>query len=114
VNSYIDGNKVFSYMSKSDFVVIPSRSESIPLVFSEAVQSKKPMILTNVGDMGYLASKSNIGFVQEPNAKSIAEGLRSGIKLDQHERQSFLKGMEELEDYLDLKKSVKTFIKSLN
>jgi glycosyltransferase involved in cell wall biosynthesis len=114
VNSYLDGNKVFSYMSKSDFVVIPSRSESIPLVLSEAVQSKKPILLTNVGDMGNLASKFNIGFIQEPNAKSIAEGLRSGIKLDQHERQSFLKGMQELEDFLDLQKSVRKFINSIS
>jgi len=114
VNSYLDGNKAFAYMSKSDFVVIPSRIESIPIVLSDALQSNKPVVLTNVGDMGKLASEYKIGFVQEPNARSIAEGLRSGIKLDQHEKESFLKGMNELMDYLDLKKSVKTFIKSIN
>ncbi len=114
VNSYLDGNKVFAYMSKSDFVVIPSRIESIPIVLSDAMKSNKPVVLTNVGDMGKLASKYKIGFIQEPNAKSLAEGLRSGIKLDQYEGQSFLKGMKELRDYLDLKKSVETFIKSLS
>jgi len=101
-------------MSKSDFIVIPSRIESIPIVLSDAMKSNKPVVLTNVGDMGKLASKYKIGFIQEPNAKSLAEGLRSGIKLDRHERQSFLKGMEELKDHLDLKKSIETFIKSLS
>ena len=52
VNSYLDGNKAFAYMSKSDFIVIPSRIESIPIVLSDALQSNKPIILTNVGDIG--------------------------------------------------------------
>jgi len=114
VNSYLDGDKVFSYMLKSDFIVIPSRIESIPIILSDALQSKKPIILTNVGDMGRLASEFKIGFVQEPNAKSIAEGLRSGIQLNQHEKKSFLNGIDGLKNYLDLEKSVKTFIKSIN
>ncbi len=114
VNSHLDGNKVFSYMSKSDFVVIPSRSESIPLVLSEAIRTKKPLVLTNVGDMGSLATKYKIGYVTEPNAKSIAEGLSLAIKSDQNERQSFRLGMTELENLLDLKKSIKIFVKSLS
>jgi len=114
INSYLDGNKVFAHMSKSDFVVIPSRIESIPVILSDALQANKPVILTNVGDMGQLGTKYRIGFVQEPNANSIADGLRLGIKSSQNERQSFLKDMEGLRDYLDLHKSVKTFINSIN
>jgi len=114
INSYLDGNKVFAYMSKADFVVIPSRIESIPIVLSDALQSNKPVVLTNVGDMGKLASEYKIGFLQDPNAKSIAEGLRSGIKLDESDKQSFLKGISELKEYLDLNYSVKTFVKSIS
>jgi len=114
VNSYLEGNQIFSYMSKSDFVVIPSRSESIPLVLSEAIQTRKPLVLTNVGDMGSLATKYKIGFVIEPNSKSLAEGLRLAIKSDQKERKSFLLGMKDLENYLDVRKSVKTIAESIN
>lgn len=114
VNGYLEGEKVFSYMSKSDFIIIPSRIESIPVVLSDCLQSKKPLVLTNVGDMDRLASQYNIGFVQEPNSKSISDGLRQAIKSDQKQRERFLSGMNELMDYLDLKKSVKTFIKSIN
>ena len=113
VNSYLDGNKVFAYMSKSDFIVIPSRIESIPIVLSDAMQSDKPVILTNVGDMGNLGLEYKIGFVQEPNAKSIAEGLQLAINSNQNDRASFHKGMKDLKDYLDLEKSVLTFIKSI-
>ena len=114
VNGYLEGNKVFSYMSKSDFVIIPSRIESIPVVLSDSMQSKKPVVLTNVGDMGMLASQYKIGFIQKPNAKSISDGLRLAINCEQKQREGFLSGMNELIDYLDLKKSVKTFIKSIN
>jgi len=114
INGYLSADQVYSYMSKSDFIVIPSRIEGIPVVLSDCLQSKKPLVLTNVGDMGRLASQYNIGFVQEPNAKSISDGLRQAIKSDQKQREKFLNGMNELMDYLDLKKSVKTFIKSIN
>jgi len=113
VNSYLDGNKVFAYMTKSDFIVIPSRIESIPIVLSDAMKSAKPVILTNVGDMGKLGSEYKIGFVQEPNAKSIAEGLHLAINSTQNDRLTFHKGMKDLKDYLDLGKSVFTFIKSI-
>ena len=114
INDYLKADEVFSYMSKSDFIIIPSRIESIPVVLSDCLQSKKPIILTNVGDMGRLASQYNIGYVQETNAKSISDGLRQAIKSDQKQIEGFLSGMNELMDYLDLKKSVKTFIKSIN
>lgn len=44
-------------------VVIPSLNESIPLVLSEAVNFKKPLIVTDAGDMGFLAEKYKLGYV---------------------------------------------------
>ena len=64
--------------------------------------------------MGTLAEKYRIGFVTEPNSKSITEGLRLAIKSDQEKRKSFLSGMKELENYLDFSKCVKTFVKSIS
>lgn len=46
-----------------DCMVIPSRSESIPLVMSEGLAAMKPFIVTNVGDMGFLVEKYNLGYV---------------------------------------------------
>jgi len=100
-------------MSKSDFIVIPSRIESIPVVLSDAMKSDKPVVLSNVGDMGKLGFEYKIGFIQEPNAKSLAKGLQSAINSNENTRSSFHKGMKDLRDYLDLEKSVLTFIKSI-
>jgi glycosyltransferase involved in cell wall biosynthesis len=59
-----------------DCIVIPSLSESIPLVLSEGVNTHKPFIVTNVGDMGYLTEKYKLGYVVEKeNYKDLAEAL---------------------------------------
>jgi len=114
INGYLNADQVYSYMSKSDFIVIPSRIEGIPVVLSDSLQSKKPLVLTNVGDMGRLASEYKIGFLTEPKASSIADGLNIAINSSQEEINSFLVGINGLKNYLDLKNSVKTFIKSLS
>jgi len=113
INGYLEGSQVFSYISKSDFIVIPSRIESIPVFLSDVMKSKKPVILTNVGDMGDLASKYQIGFLVEPDASSIADGLRLGIKSDKNELDSFQPGMQGLINFLDVKKSIKILMKNM-
>lgn len=52
-----------SFLQTCDCVIIPSRSESFPLVIGEAAQFKRPMIVSNVGDMEYIIDKYKIGFV---------------------------------------------------
>jgi glycosyltransferase involved in cell wall biosynthesis len=59
-----------------DCVIIPSRSESIPLVLMEAVSAKKALIVSDVGDMGLLAEKYNLGYVVKPeDHNGLAEAL---------------------------------------
>jgi glycosyltransferase involved in cell wall biosynthesis len=52
--------------ASSDCVVIPSRSESIPLVFSEALNFDKEMIVTDVGDLGQLGRGYGVADVIPP------------------------------------------------
>lgn len=54
---------VSSFMQACDCLIIPSRSESIPLVLGEAVQFRKPLIVSNAGDMEYIVNKHGIGRV---------------------------------------------------
>ena len=55
-----------SLYDSSDCVVIPSRSESIPLVFSEALRFDKDLIVTDVGDMGMLGREYDVARVVPP------------------------------------------------
>ena len=113
INDYLASDKVFSYMSKTDFVIIPSRIESIPLVLSDALQSNRPTITTNVGDMGTLVQKYKVGIIVEPTAESIAEGIQTAVE-SEHKIESFREGMAEFRKLLDLKQSVKSFKKDLD
>ena len=54
--------------SSAHCVVIPSRSESIPVVFSEALQFNRPMIVTDVGDIGTLGKRHEVARVVPPRA----------------------------------------------
>lgn len=60
-----------------DCVVISSRSESIPIVLSEAIQAGTPLIVTDVGDMGCLVRRYSLGHVV-PSESPVA--LKDAIK----------------------------------
>jgi glycosyltransferase involved in cell wall biosynthesis len=51
---------VAGYMAACDCLIVPSRNESIPVVFSEALQAGLPMLVTDVGDMGELARRHGL------------------------------------------------------
>ncbi|MGI0027449.1 MAG: glycosyltransferase [Nitrosopumilaceae archaeon] len=109
INNHLDGNEVFSHMSKSDFVVIPSRIESIPVVLSDALQCGKPLVVTNVGDMGTLVKQYKVGFVVKPDPVNIASGLRQAITCDKKQLALFVSEIDSLKNYLSIKKSAKVF-----
>ncbi|KPL00832.1 MAG: hypothetical protein AMJ91_03120 [candidate division Zixibacteria bacterium SM23_73_3] len=62
----VSTKSVANYIKQVDCLIIPSRSDSIPLVFSEALQMGTPLIVTEVGDMGYLVKRFNLGKVVPP------------------------------------------------
>ena len=54
------GAVIAGYMAACDCLVVPSRMESIPIVFSEALQAGIPLLVTDVGDMGALAREHGL------------------------------------------------------
>lgn len=72
----ISDDALLELYQKADCVIIPSRSESIPLVFSEALQCNKPMIVTDVGDMGLLGRRYGVARVAErENPGALADAM---------------------------------------
>ncbi|HOD19127.1 MAG TPA: glycosyltransferase [Candidatus Fermentibacter daniensis] len=72
---FLDRSEAASLLSWADFVVIPSRVESIPVVFSDALQAGCRVISTPVGDLPDLIDES-IGTV---SSKATAESIRAAI-----------------------------------
>jgi glycosyltransferase involved in cell wall biosynthesis len=69
-------NLVANYIKQADCVIIPSKGDSIPLVFSEALQMGTPLIVTDVGDMGYLVKKFHLGkVVPKGDSPKLAQAM---------------------------------------
>lgn len=88
--------KVAKFMSGRDCLIIPSRSESLPLVLLEAARFNLPVITSNAGDCPYVVKKYNIGMVFETgDVNSLADKLeiflRDGRKTVERARFSDLR-----------------------
>jgi glycosyltransferase involved in cell wall biosynthesis len=68
-----NSREISDCLSESDYLVISSRSESMPVVFWEAMQSSTPVISTDVGDIKHYCDEFNVGRICEPNERSLAD-----------------------------------------
>jgi glycosyltransferase involved in cell wall biosynthesis len=109
----VPDEKLASLYESSDCVVIPSRSESIPLVFSEALKFNKDLIVTDVGDMGMLGRQYRVARVVPPeNAMALLEGMKEiGALRDQRREAIGGDKRETLKQLFDIGTSVERFLK---
>jgi len=109
---HVPDEKLASLYESSDCVVIPSRSESIPLVFSEALRFNKDLILTDVGDMGMLGRQYGVARVVPPeNATALQESMKEmGALRDQGKEEGNEDRREELKRLFDIEVSVERFL----
>ena len=101
-----------SLYESSDCVVIPSRSESIPLVFSEALRFNQKLIVSDVGDMGTLGRQYGVAWVVPPeNIMALKEIMQKRVALKDNgkEERNEAKG-EELKKLFDIETSVERFL----
>jgi glycosyltransferase involved in cell wall biosynthesis len=61
VLGWVTLDEVIHYLQRARALVIPTHSDSIPLVFGEALQTATPMIVTEVGDLGTLVRDNRLG-----------------------------------------------------
>lgn len=81
LGGYQDKTGAAELLAWADYLVIPSRIESIPVIFSDALQAGCPMIATPVGDLPRLMREYRPGIlVDELTPSAIAEGLRTALR----------------------------------
>lgn len=81
LGGYLDRTQAAKLLLWTDYLLIPSRIESIPVVFSDAMQSGCPVIATPVGDLPALIEKYGVGIMASgltPDAFSRA--IKSALK----------------------------------
>jgi glycosyltransferase involved in cell wall biosynthesis len=80
-------------LKAADFGVLPSRSESGPLVLVEYLASGLPIVATRVGDIGRKLADAGVpGFVAPGDAGALEAGLRALLALTRAERAARAEG----------------------
>jgi glycosyltransferase involved in cell wall biosynthesis len=84
----IQAQEFSNYLNSVSFLVIPSRIESIPVVFSDALQIGTPVIAMPVGDLKQIINKFKCGIaVESLSAEALASAIEKASVMD---KDSFL------------------------
>jgi glycosyltransferase involved in cell wall biosynthesis len=76
VGGFADAPELARWLDACDAVVVPSRLESIPLIYSDALKRGRPLIVTEVGDMGVLMRRHRAGLAVPPeDPEALAAAL---------------------------------------
>lgn len=74
-NDFVPDSEVNKYFSACDLVVQPYKSATQSGVTQIAYHFNKPMVITNVGGLGEFVPDGEVGYVVEPDSKSIANAI---------------------------------------
>lgn len=111
VHGYADEADYISQLAACDCSLIPSRSESIPLVMSEALQMGKPAIVSDVGDMGTLLREIPAGIVVPPGDPDAL--CNAMIEFSRRGAAPFAEAVAKLASHFDLAQSAAQWIKRI-
>ncbi|MFO7810098.1 MAG: glycosyltransferase [Candidatus Delongbacteria bacterium] len=70
-----DAHSIAGHLTVSDYLVISSLKESMPVVFWEAMQTSTPVLSTDVGDIKKYCDEFNVGRVCDTDIRSLSELL---------------------------------------
>jgi glycosyltransferase involved in cell wall biosynthesis len=77
----IQAQEFSTYLHHVSFLIIPSRIESIPVVFSDAIQIGTPVVATPVGDLRQLVGEYHCGVVADAvSPEALASALQEAMQ----------------------------------
>lgn len=110
VGSYLDKSAAALAFNVSDYLLLPSRIESIPVVFSDAMKFRCPVVACPVGDLFSLITRYHSGLIaSDCEASSFAAAMKLALR---HSPKDFASGLSETSKLFDLKNIASNFIAS--
>lgn len=106
-----DKKDVLHHMRQADCLVLPSRSESLPLVLIESARCSLPFIATDVGDCARLIDKYKSGILtprEDPLQLSLH--MLAVIRRGKNFKDSYTSPLQKMARDFDLRASVKKFL----
>lgn len=83
LGGYLDKREAAELIGWADYLLLPSRVESIPVIFSDAMQVGTPIIATPVGDLPRLQELYGFGVLAEDTTSTaFADAIRTAAKCD--------------------------------
>lgn len=80
LEGYLNVEQAADFIGRADYLLIPSRVESIPVIFSDALQVGTPMIVTPVGDFPMLHGIGKFGIVaKECTSESFSDAISFAV-----------------------------------
>lgn len=83
LNGYLGPEDFVRMLRETDYLVIPSRVESIPLIYSDAARIGCPVVVTPVGDLAALMRTQPTGILAAGvTAQAIADAIVQAVSTD--------------------------------
>ncbi len=77
LTGFVSSEKMWGLIAQSTAVIIPTHADSLPLTFGEAMQLKRPVIVTDVGDLKYFAERYRTGLsVPVRNRSKLTKAMK--------------------------------------
>ncbi len=78
---YLDRQQAAQLLQWADYLLLPSRIESIPVIYSDAMQAQCPLVSTPIGDLPRLMSSFDVGILsRSANAGSFAKAIGRALE----------------------------------
>ena len=111
IGGYLNREDATNLLIWADYLLLPSRIESIPIIFSDAMQANCLLISTPIGDLPRLIHKYNVGILADavtPYAQ--ANAIRYALK---HPPATFSTQMQTVATEFDMSTIVPKFLNHL-
>lgn len=81
VHGPINAQDLANRLRQAEYLLIPSRIESVPVIFSDALQTGTPVVATPVGDLPYFINKFKCGVLAEkPTPLAYAAAIKTALR----------------------------------
>lgn len=105
---YLSKEDAMELLDWADFLLIPSRIESIPVVFSDALQSGTPVIASPAGDLPDIIRKYKCGLLaDQATAGAFADALKMALTIGPGR---FNSGIKAARENFDIRRTANKFI----
>jgi len=109
VRGYLSRDEAMLAMLEADYLLIPSRIESVPVVFSDAMKLGLPVVSMPVGDLPQLVTSDTGVLASDLSAPAFATAIRK--VLDTNPTQFRLEAMR---DRFDIGRAAQAIITTLD